>query len=102
MMKVLVLCLLAAAASPAFGQTSRVEGGSTSLGSFVFYYETRLEPPVPPLGDSLSMLVIPSQNTVHRVMLDHARKVFFGYDAQISDAGRVDQLLYRVTFGPLT
>ncbi len=119
MKRVLILCVLAAGASPAFAQTTRLEGGSTTLGNIVFYYETRLEPPVPPLGDSLSMLIYPSNganvsysgtapDTVHRVMLDRARKVYFGYDARISvvggrvTIGQEDDRLYQVAFGPLT
>ena len=84
MRSALLLSLIAVTASPALAQTSRVEGGSTSLGGIVFYYETRLEPPVPPL-DSLSMVVLTTPPaTVHRVMLDRARKIYFGYDAQLS------------------
>jgi hypothetical protein len=103
----------------AAAQTSRIEGGSTTLGNIVFYYETRLEPPVPPLGDSLNMVIFPSNNpnvryngaapdTVHRVMLDRTRKVYFGYDARISVVGgrvapgQPGETRYQVAFGPLT
>lgn len=119
MKTVLALCLLAAGVAPAFAQTSRLEGGSTTLGSIVFYYETRLEPPVPSLGESLNLLIYPSNganvfyngpapDTVHRLMLDPARKVYFGYDARISvvggrgPLGQEDERLYQVAFGPLT
>jgi hypothetical protein len=103
-----ILGVAAALATPAAGQTSRIEGGSTTLGGFVFHYETRLEPPVPPLGDTFNMLVLTTPpSTVHRVMLDRTRKVYFGYDAIIGVGGRVtagepDERLYRITFGALT
>ena len=119
MKRALIFCLIALGAAPAIAQTSRIDGGSTTLGDVVFYYETRLEPPVPPLGDSLTMLIYPSNganvfyngpapDTVHRLMLDSARKVYFGYDARISVAGALgaagqeNDRLYQVAFGPLT
>jgi hypothetical protein len=109
--------LLVACAVSASAQTSRIESGSTTLGTVTFYYETRLEPPVPPLGDSLNMLIFPSNgpnvfyngpapDTVHRVMLDRTRKVYFGYDARIrrveQSAGADDVDVYEVTLGALT
>ena len=103
----LVLWVVAVAA-PASAQTSRIEGGSVALGAFTFYYETRLMPPMPPLGDALNMLVLTTPpNVIHRVMFDRARKVYFGYDARVSAGGRVtvgqpDEVLYSVTFAPLS
>jgi hypothetical protein len=97
-------------ATPAAAQTSRIEGGSATVGDFVFYYETRLEPPTPPLGDTLNMLVLTTPpNRVHRVMLDRTRKVYFGYDARIGHGGRgafrdgrPDERMFWFEFGPLT
>lgn len=100
------LVILSAIAANA--QTSRVESGSTVLGGLAFYYETRLEPPLPPLGDSLNMLVFTTTpHTVHRVMLDRANKVYFGYDARIGRAqrggdGQNENDMYSLEFGPLT
>lgn len=102
-----MLGIAAVLAAPAAAQTSRIEGGSTALSGFVFHYETRLDPPVPPLGDSLNMLVLTTPpSTVHRVMLDRTKKVYFGYDAVIGMGGRVTagqaERLYQITFAALT
>ena len=97
-------------AASAAAQTSRIEGGSATVGEFVFLYETRLEPPVPTLGDTLNMLVLTTPpNKVHRVMLDRARKIYFGYDARLGHGfrgafrdGRPDERTFWLEFSPLT
>jgi len=101
-------------------QTSRVEGGVRSLAGVDFYWETHLVPPVPPLNDSLGMLTLTSgssempiasgrescrvgcPDTVHRVMTDRSRKVYFGYDAQVTVVKNESDTRYRIAFGPLT
>jgi hypothetical protein len=93
------------AVTPAAAQTSRIEGGSATLGDFVFQYETRLEPPVPPIGDGLNMLVLTTPpDTVHRVMLDRSQKVYFGYDARVTQSLRSPDgtTLYHLAFAQLT
>lgn len=109
MRKIAILGIAALLAAPAAAQTSRIEGGSTALSNFVFFWETRLEPPMPALGEGFSMLVLTTPpSTIHRVMLDRAQKVYFGYDARVEVVGgRVtlgapDQRVYQVTFGPLS
>ena len=52
--------LIASALGSVVAQTSRVEGGVWSLAGVDFYWETRLVPPVPPLGDGLRMLTLSS------------------------------------------
>ena len=82
-------------------QSSRIDGGSAALGGVVFHYETRLEPSAPPLGDSLTMSVLTTPpNIVHRVMIDRAQKVFFGYDVHVATGPR--ERTFWLTFGPLT
>lgn len=98
------LWLAIASASSAFAQTSRVESGSAVVGRIAFYYETRLEPPIPSLGESLNMVIQYTGDTIHRLMLDRQRKVYFGYDVRVGYApGMGDgESLYTVEFGPLT
>src|SRR5688572_31242710 len=88
--------LIALAIGHVAAQTARVEGGVRSLTGVDFYWETRLVPPVPPLDGALQMLTLcgtwtgapgPScggADTVHRVMVDRSRKLYFGYDARVT------------------
>ena len=95
--------ILAIVNSELIAQTSRVEGGVRSLSGVDFYWETRLVPPVPPLDDSLAMWTLESgADTVHRVMVDRSRKVYFGYDAQVTVMKTESETTYRITFRPLS
>jgi hypothetical protein len=107
-----VTCALVAIAlgHPA-AQTARVEGGVRSLTGVDFYWETRLVPPVPPLDDRFAMLTLKSgdastrggsPDTVHRVMMDTSRKVYFGYDARVTVVKTESSTAYRIAFGPLS
>ena len=101
---VLLACaLLITMSGHAGAQTTRVEGGVRSLSGVDFYWETRLVPPVPPLDDRLRMLTRTSgTDTVHRVMVDRSRKVYFGYDAQVAIVRAEAETKYRIAFGPLS
>jgi hypothetical protein len=108
--------LVAVATAHMTAQTARVEGGVRSLTGVDFYWETRLVPPVPPLDGGLQMLTLcgtwsgppgpgcSGSDTVHRVMVDRSRKLYFGYDARVtvikteSDA----DTRYSITFRPLS
>jgi hypothetical protein len=95
--------LVASVIGSVLAQTSRVEGGVWSLAGVDFYWETRLAPPVPPLNDALRMLTLSSgADRVHRVMTDRSRKVYFGYDAQVTVVKTESDPTYRVTFSPLS
>ena len=95
--------ILAIVNSELIAQTSRVEGGVRSLSGVDFYWETRLVPPVPPLDDSLAMWTLESgADTVHRVMVDRSRKVYFGYDAQVTVMKTESETTYRIAFRPLS
>jgi hypothetical protein len=84
-------------------QTTRVEGGVRSLAGVDFYWETRIVPPVPPLDDGLRMLTLRSgTDTVNRVMVDRSRKVYFGYDAQVTVDKSDSDTKFRITFRPLS
>ena len=98
--------VLALTISPS-AQTTRIEGGSASLDKFVFYCETRLEPPLPPFGERLNMLLLEAgPDTVHRVMIDRSQKMYFGYQARVlvmqPSATQPVEPLYGVTFAPLS
>jgi hypothetical protein len=101
--------VVAIALGPATAQTARIESGVRSLAGVDFYWETRLVPPVPPLDD-FGMLTFQSgpnvrrndSDTVHRVMIDRSRKVYFGYDAHVAVVKTESPTVYRITFGPLS
>ena len=101
---VLLACALVTSVTDhAVAQTTRVEGGVRSLNGVDFYWETRLVPPVPPLDDRLRMMTLTSRtDTVHRVMVDRSRKVYFGYDAQVTVVRTESDTKYRIAFGPLS
>ena len=78
--------------------------GVTSLPAFNYAWETLLVPFTPRLSSSVSMFVLTSgSDTMHRVMLDRRRKVYFGYDIRVLrlvQDGQPDR--YQLTFSPLT
>ena len=95
--------LVAIVSGELVAQTTRVEGGVRSLAGVDFYWETRLVPPVPPVDERLRMVTLRSgTDTVHRVMMDSSRKVYFGYDARVTVDKSESETKYRITFGPLS
>ena len=72
-------CLL-----PAFAQTGVISPGAHSQ-DFAFYWQSRLEPPTPPLADDLGYAsgTNPKNNNIYRVMIDRARRVYFGYEVRV-------------------
>jgi hypothetical protein len=97
-------CALAAliVAVPASTQTRRVDSGSASTGRFVFYWETQLNPPTPPLADG-SFFGTHDQtapNQVHRMLIDRTKRVYFGYTVQIEQ--QPERNTFRLVFQPLT
>jgi hypothetical protein len=89
------------AADAAAAQTTRVGGSSASTDRFGFYWETHLTPPVPPLADGFGTAVVTDvSGVIHRVLLDRARKVVFGYDVRVEPEAGVDT--YRLVFDPLS
>jgi hypothetical protein len=66
----------------------------------VFYWETRLNPPTPPLSSGFGTAhAATSPDVVHRVLLDRTRKVYFGYNVRVEPQGAN---AYRLTLSPLT
>ncbi len=89
-------CLL-----PAFAQTGVIAHGSVARKEFGFYWQTRLEPPSPPLSNSLGYAagVNPKNNDIYRVMIDRDRRVYFGYEVGIEPLPQGSK--YRVAFQQL-
>jgi len=85
---------------PAFAQSRRIQSGSANTSTFQFFYETQLDPPVPELADVAGGTIADDNGLVHRFMLDHGRRVYFGYDALIEVLP--EPYTYRITFKPLT
>ena len=82
---------------PADAQSLRIDGGVVSRNTFGFYWETRLEPPEPGLGDDFSTKTTdgPGAGAIHRIMVDRARRVYFGYDVVVEPLPEGNT--YRVT-----
>jgi hypothetical protein len=84
---------------PAGAQSVRIDGGVVSRNTFGFYWETRLEPPTPGLGDAFSTMTTDGPGAIHRIMVDRARRVYFGYDVVVEPLPEANT--YRVTFQQL-
>ena len=81
-------------------QSSRVDGGSVSRGTFGFYWETHLEPPVPVLSDGFGTAAeADASGAIDRILLDSvAPHWYFGYDVTVEPLAVTNT--YRLTFGP--
>src|SRR5579862_803480 len=90
------VCLL-----PAFAQTGVISQDKVTRKDFVFYWQSRLEPPTPPLANDLGYAsgTNPKNNNIYRVMIDRARRVYFGYEVHIEPLPQGST--YRVAFQQL-
>ena len=84
---------------PAGAQSVRIDGGVVSRNTFGFYWETRLEPPTPGLGDAFSTTTGDGPGAIHRLMIDRSRRVYFGYDVVVEPLPEASS--YRVSFQQL-
>lgn len=86
---------------PAFAQTGVIAQGSVGRKDFAFYWQSRLEPPTPPIADGLGYGsgTNPKNNNVYRVMIDRARRVYFGYEVRVEPLPQGGT--YRVAFQQL-
>jgi hypothetical protein len=84
---------------PSQAQSRRLLGGSAGGSKYQFFYETFLDPAMPQLGN-LGGGTIGGEGTIHRLMWDRQRRVYFGYDASIESLPEANT--YRITFGQLT
>jgi hypothetical protein len=95
------IALAAALSALAFGQSgARIMSGSASSNGVGFYFETRLEPPVPPLAAGLGGGVEDGNGATHRYMVDRTQHKYFGYDIQIEALSQANT--YQAVFRPLS
>ena len=89
-------------ATPAAAQARRVDNGYASMRGFVFYWETQLDPPTPPLaeGSFFGAYEEASPNQVNRMFLDRVTRVYFGYSVQLDT--QPQRNAFRLTFQPLS
>ena len=89
-------------AEVALAQSSRIDGGtvSHSLNKFGFYWETRLDPPTPPLADIFSTAIVDGPELIHRILLDPSQQIYVGYDVVVKALPEPNR--YQVTFRSLT
>jgi hypothetical protein len=99
-MKAIRFLIAGASLLPAFAQTGVIAQGSRVGKDFAFYWQTRLEPPTPPIAEGLGYGdgTNPKNNNIYRVMIDRARHVYFGYEVRVEP---LPQRTYRVTFQQL-
>src|SRR5579872_6545312 len=99
-MKAIKIALAIGLSATAFAQTgTRIMNGSASLNMVGFNYETRLEPPSPPLASTLNGGVFAGSG-LHRFMTDSAQRKYFGYDIAVDAQPQADT--YVVTIRPLS
>jgi hypothetical protein len=81
----------------AFGQSSVIAQGSVMQKDFGFYWQTRMEPPVPPMANALGYASGTNpKNNIYRVMMDRSQRTYFGYEVHIEALPQRNQ--YRVAF----
>ena len=95
-----VAALTIGVAVPVSSQTRRIDSGAASMGNLAFYWHTDLNPPTPPLSSSFGTAFDTSSNQVHRMLIDRAQRVYFGYTVQIE--GLAERNTFRLTFQPLS
>jgi len=99
-MKTVSVVLALGFSLPALAQSGRLMGGSAGRGNVLFSYETRLEPPSPPLAGHIGGGVRGGISGMSRWMTESSRHVYFGYDLDIEPLQQPNT--YRVTFRPLS
>jgi hypothetical protein len=85
---------------PGFAQTGVIAQGSVIRKDFALYWQCRMEPPTPPIVEGLGYGdgTNPKNNNIYRVMIDRARRVYFGYEVRVEP---LQQRTYRVAFQQL-
>jgi hypothetical protein len=85
---------------PLLAQSGSIMIGNASKDNVAFSYETRLEPPAPPIAKGIGGGVVVGQTGMHRFMTDSSGHRYFGYDLLIEPVEPANT--YRVTFRPLS
>ncbi len=100
-MKLISLLLGAGLLVPAFGQNGAIAEGNVPGKGFAFYWQTRLEPPSPPLANSLGYGsgVNDKTGNIFRVMIDRVNRIYFGYEVRVEPLAQRND--FRMTFHPL-
>src|SRR5580692_5346640 len=100
-MKLVSILLGAGLLVPAFGQTGVIAEGNVSGKDFAFYWQTRLDPPSPPLANSLGYGsgVNDKTGNIYRVMIDRTTRTYFGYEVRVEVLAQRND--FRMTFHPL-
>src|SRR5678815_1486965 len=100
-MKAIGFALAISLCAPVFAQSGRIFGGSVARKNFEFFWEGRLEPPVPPLSDSVQMTTLDSNpEMIQRIVKDRSRKIYLGYDVLVEVLPQAST--YRLTVRPLS
>ena len=98
-MKAISLLLAAGSFVTAFGQTGIIAQGSVQQKDFGLFWQSRLEPPSPPMANSLGFASGTNRyGNIYRIMLDRSKRVYFGYEVHVEP---LSQAKYRVTFQQL-
>ena len=95
-MRTIRIASIACLCLPAWGQVVCTPG--PNKGSFS--YEMRLEPPVPPLSDNISGILLCTNFGAHRALAVPGMRKYFGYDIDIGPASQANT--YRLTLKPLS
>ncbi len=100
-MKLVSVLLGAGLLVPAFGQTGVIAEGNVLAKEYGFYWQTRLEPPSPPLANSLGYGSGTNDKTgnIFRVMIDRTTRTYFGYEVRVEPLAQRND--FRMTFHPL-
>jgi hypothetical protein len=100
-MKLISLLLGAGLLVPAFGQNGVIAEGTVPGKGFQFYWQSRLEPPSPPMANSLGYGsgINDKTGNIFRVMIDRVNRIYFGYEVRVEVL--MQSNTYRMTFHPL-
>jgi hypothetical protein len=93
-----LLVLLTFAIQPLFAQSTRIDAGTVSQDKFGFYWETRLQPGMPPMA-GITTQTASEPGVIHRLLIDRTDKIYVGYDVLIQVLAEANT--YNVTFRPL-
>ena len=83
--KTILLALFSAVS--AFSQAGHLDGGLVTSSNFSLYWETRLEPAMPALAQSLGMAKMWEAESFTRILMDRAHRTYFGYKMTVRVRG---------------
>ncbi len=100
-MKLISVLLSAGLLLPAFGQTGVIAEGTVPGKGFQFYWQSRLEPPSPPMANKpgYGSGVNDKTGNIYRVMIDRTNRIYSGYEVRVEPLAQRND--FRMTFQPL-